>query len=338
MNAHWEDLNARARGLATHLAQRDDLEELAGAPDLATLAQGCAALGVIPTAPEEATPTALELAFRRGAARNLQLLARWLGPREPLVRIMFEDEDRRSLHALIRGATAGVASELRLTGLIPTTTLPERQLEELAHQTRARDIAALLVVWQHPYGSPLLAAAGGETPDLYQLECALNQTFARRVTEGCRRGGRELRAWVEETIDLENLKGALVLASGDQERPPEAAFLPGGHRIPLERFRTAALTGKPARAAALLAGCFGAKIARLLQRKADSPAELDNALLVHRLNKLQARARRDPLGPAPLLWYLLRLRAQALRLRLLLWTTAIGLPPAFRRDRLSEVA
>jgi vacuolar-type H+-ATPase subunit C/Vma6 len=338
VSPRWEDLNARVRGLATHLAPRDALEELAGAPDLATLARGCVTLGVISDEPEEATPIALELAFRRGAARNLLLLERWLGPREPLLRIVFEDEDRRSLRALIRGAAAGVASELRLAGLIPTSSLPERQLEELARQSRVRDLAALLVVWQHPYGSPLLAAAGGATPDLFKVECALNQTFARRAAEGSRHGGRELFAWVEETIDLENLKGALVLASGDQEQPPELAFLPGGRRIPLERFRVAALTRDPVRTAALLAGCFGAKIARLLQRHATAPAALENALLAHRLLKLQSRARHDPLGPAPVLWYLLRLRAQALRLRLLLWSTAIGLPPALRRDRLAEVA
>jgi vacuolar-type H+-ATPase subunit C/Vma6 len=338
VSPRWEDLNARARGLATHLAPRDALEELAGAPDLPTLARGCAALGVIPAEPEEATPIALELAFRRGAARNLQVLARWLGSREPLLRIVLEDEDRRSLHALLRGAAAGVASELRLAGLIPTPSLPERQLEELARQTRVRDIVALLVVWQHPYGSPLLAAAGGETPDLFRIECALNQTFARRAMSGSRRGGRELRDWVEETLDFENLKGALVLVSGEHEVPVDEAFLPGGRRITIEQFRAAAHSGDPPRAGALLAPRFEEAMARLIRRDASKPIALDNAILAHRLRQLRARARRYPLGPAPLLWYLLRLRAQALRLRLLLWSTAIGLPPTLRRDRLAEVA
>jgi vacuolar-type H+-ATPase subunit C/Vma6 len=334
----WEDLNARARGLATHLAPRGAIEELVDAADFAALVRGCATLGVIPSGAEVTTPLELELGFRRESARNFQLLARWIGSREPLLRIVFEDEDRRSIRAMIRGAAAGIASELRLAGLIPTRSLPERQLEELARQTRPRDVAALLVVWQHPAGPPLLAAAGGDSPDLYGLECVLNQLFARRAAEGARRGGRELRAWVEDTIDLDNLRGALVLASGEQERPPEAAFLPGGRRIHEDRFRMAAQSGNSLHAAALLAEDLDPETASLVRRHADSPAELDNALLMQRLLDLKARSLRDPLGPSPLLWYFLRVRAQALRLRLLLWSTAIGVPPAQRRERLSRAA
>ncbi|HEY7028178.1 MAG TPA: V-type ATPase subunit [Gemmatimonadales bacterium] len=338
MSPRWEDLNARARGLATHLAPRTALQELAETPDLMTLAHGCAALGLIAAEPEDVTAVSLELAVRRGAARNLGVIVRWLGPRAPWLRIVLEEEDRRSLHALLRGAAAGVAAELRLAGLIPTPSLPERLLEELARQTRVRDLAALLVIWNHPYGSPLLVEAGAETPDLFRLECALNQTFARRASAGSRQGGRELRDWVEEAIDLENLRGALVLASGEQEVSIAAAFLPGGRRISLEQFSAAAHSGDPQRAVPLLAPCFEDSTAQLIRRHATRHSALDNAILAHRLDRLRDRARRDPLGPAPLLWYLLRLRAQAVRLRFLIWSKAISLPAPLRRERLEEVA
>lgn len=339
MSASWGDLNARARGLATHLASRATLEQLAQAPDLVTLSRECAASGVFPAEPEQAAPFALELAFRRAAARNLRVLVRWMGPRTEWLRFMLEDEDRRSLRAILRGATAGVAAESRLAGLIPTPSLPERLLETLARQPRCRDVVALLVFWGHPYGSPLLAAVASDPPDLFKLECALNHTFALRASRGARRGGRALRAFVEESIDIDNLLGGLVLAANELELSPEAAFLPGGRRLTLDRFRTAARTRNPLQAADQLAAGFGETgIARLARRHASAPAALEEALMRLRGKQLRDQARLDPLGPAPFLSYLFRLRVQSRNLGRLLWGAALGVPPVLRRDNLVEVA
>jgi vacuolar-type H+-ATPase subunit C/Vma6 len=296
-------------------------------------------MGVLPVEPGEASSLGLELAFRRVTARNLRLIARWLGPRTDLLRILFEDEDRRSIRALVRGAAAGVAAESRLAGLIPTPSLPERLLEELARQPRVRDLAALLVLWGHPYGPPLQAAAGTGTPDLFRLECVLNQTFARRATKGARGGGQALRAYVEETLDLENLRSALMLVVNELEQSADAVFLPGGRRITIDRFRAAVKAGSFPAAASLLAEGFGvSEVARLVRRLATAPLDLEAALLLYRIRSLRDQARRDPLGPAPLLWYLLRLRAQIVNLSFLQWGAALGLPPALRRARLAEVA
>ena len=339
MSATWGDLNARARGMATHLASRATLEQLARAADITTLARECVATGVLAAEPEQISALGVELAFRRGAASNLKLLVRWMGPRTEALRFVLEDEDRRSLRALLRGAAAGVAAETRLAGLIPTPGLPERLLEELARQPRCRDVVALLVAWRHPYGPPLLAAVASDPPDLFRLECELNRTFALRATRGARRGGKALRAFVEQTIDLENLCGGLVLAASELERPPDAVFLPGGRQVTPERVRTAAATRDPRQAADQLAGGFGdSEIARLARRHASAPRALEESLLRYRLQRLKAQARLDPLSPAPFLWYLLRLRAQASTLGLILWGTALGVPPAMRRDSLAEVA
>lgn len=339
MSAQWEDLNARARGLATHLASRATLERLAEVPDLPTLARECVATGVLPVEPGDTSSIALELAFRRVAARNLQLVARWLGPRTELLRIVFEDEDRRSLRALLRGAAAGVAAEARLAGLIPTPSLPERLLEELARQPHASDMAALLVLWGHPYGPPLQAAAGTGTPNLFKLECELNQAFARRATGGAGPGGRALQSYVEECLDLENLRSGLVLVVNELELSADVAFLPGGRHISFARFKAAARVGSVLGAANILAEGFGAsEITQLVRRYATAPVDLEASLLRYQIGALRDQARRDPLGPATLLWYLLRLRAQSMSLAFLLWGAGLGLPPALRRDRLVEVA
>ena len=339
MSAIWGDLNARARGLATHLASRATLMQLAESLDLPTLSRDCVATGVLSAEPEQRSPLALELAFRRAAARQLQILIRWMGPRAEPLRVVLEAEDRRSLRALLRGAAAGVAAETRLAGLIPTPSLPERLLEELARQPRCRDVVSLLVVWRHPYGPPLLAAVASDPPDLFKLECELNRTFALRATHGARRGGEALRAFVEESIDLDNLCGGLVLAANELELSSDAAFQPGGRRVSLDRFRAASRIRNLEQAATQLSAGFGdSAVARLARQHAADPRALESALLRYRLEPLRQQARLDPLGPAPLLWYLLRLQAQAMSLRLLLWGVTLGVPTALRRDSVAEVA
>jgi vacuolar-type H+-ATPase subunit C/Vma6 len=339
MSPAWGDLNARARGLATHLMSRPALEQLSRAPDLPALSRDCVATGVLAAEPEQSAPLALDLAVRRAAAANLRRLIRWMGPRIEPLRFVLEDEERRSLRALLRGAAAGVAAETRLAGLIPSPGLPERLLAELARQPRCRDVVALLVAWRHPYGPPLLAAVASDPPDLFKLECALNRTFALRATRGARRGGTALRMLVEELIDLDNLRGGLVLAASEQELSPDEAFLPGGRRVTLAAFRAAAASRNPDRAADQLAAGFGAtELARLVRRHASDPSALEDALLQYRSRQLRHQGRLDPLGPAPLLWYLLRLRAQTAVLGRVLWGVALGVPPELRRRDLAGVA
>ena len=136
MTARWEAPNARARGLGTHLLSDEAMSALATAPDLAAMVALLEAAGIV--IPEEGrlTPLAIELGIRRAAADELQRLARWFGDRSAAPGLIFADEDRRSLRAMIRGAAAGASAEARLVGLIPTPNLPERVLAELARQPR----------------------------------------------------------------------------------------------------------------------------------------------------------------------------------------------------------
>jgi len=338
VSAAWGDLNARARGLATHLASGPALASLAAAADLPALGRALVTYGILPTEPETSTPRDFELAIRRGSAARLGRLIRWMGPRTALLGIVLDDEDRRSLRAILRGGAAGAAAELRLAGLLPTPTLPERLLAELARQPRPEEVAALLVAWGHPYGPPLQAIAAGDPPDLYRLECALNRTFAERASAGARRGGAALRAHVRGVVDLENLTGGLVLAGSEVEGPVAEAFLPGGRQLPLDRYLAAIATRDPDRAVALLSAGFPERIGALARREARHPIALEAGLLRERIRVLSAAARLDPLGPAPLLCYLLRLRAEAGTLRRLVWATASGMPPALRLDPMEAPA
>jgi vacuolar-type H+-ATPase subunit C/Vma6 len=326
VTVQWEDVNARARGLATRLLSPEAIAGLARARDLRELSRALAGLEVLPEEIPDASAPALELALRRAAARELRLVWRWLGPRADVVSVALEAEDRRSLRALVRGAAAGVHAEGRLTGLLPTPTLPERLLRELAGRSSVRDQATLLVAAGHPAGPLLLAAAAPQEPDLFAVESAIAQSFAERALRGARRGGQFLLEYVGDLLDAENARTALLLARAGVGDPPASAFIAGGRRLSQAHFERAASSGDSVRAAGILGEALGGGVeAGLLLRHADAPAALEAALEELETDRLIRAARLDPLGPAPLLLYLRRLRAQSVALGELVWSLDLGI-------------
>jgi vacuolar-type H+-ATPase subunit C/Vma6 len=305
---------------------RAQLDALTQAPDVAALGEALRRHGY-PVEEGERSPAALELALRRMAAGRLHVLARWCGPRTAVLTVLFEDEDRRSMRAILRGAVQGIAADVRLAGLVPTPTLPERALRELAQQRTAGAIAALLTAWRNPYGSLLLPAASTAQPDLFTLELLLNRTFADRAGRAARGTGL-LAAYVREAIDLENAYTALVLASEGKDVTPKDAFLPGGASLSIATFEIAAATGDVAEAARRLAAAFaGSVLAPAFQRVSDAAVGLEDAVLRARIRALVRAMRTEPLGPAPLLAYVLRLRAEIVDLERVLWGVALAVPP-----------
>ncbi|TFG52018.1 MAG: hypothetical protein E4H38_00115, partial [Gemmatimonadales bacterium] len=251
----WDDLNARARGLGTHLLGRAALEHLAHARDLPTIATALASRGYAINESDRGSGASLELAVRRAIALRMRILARWAGARTGILAVLFEDEDRRSITALLRGAAQRAPAELRVSGLIPTPELPERALEELARQPTPRAVTSLLAAWRHPLAPALLRPATSPEPDLLEIETALSRAFAKRALSASRRAGRHglLFHYVQQVIDLENAFTALILS---EDKKPSVAnyWLPGGRAITLDLAERAAASGDPAAAADLLAG------------------------------------------------------------------------------------
>jgi V/A-type H+-transporting ATPase subunit C len=323
-----DDVNARVRGLAAHLLRPERVPELAAAADLWDLVRRLERAGYpLTLEPGPLTPGALEGAVRRLAASRLRLLARWCGNRAATLAIVFEEEDRRNLRTLIRGAVAGTSSDARLAGTIPTASLPLRALEELAHQTDLRSMGALLALWGNPYAVVLRDLESSEHPDLLRLEVRLGREFARRALQAARQGDRVLQAHVRDTIDLENACAALLLSGGDRDVSPAECFIPGGSWITPAVFEVAATAPDRDEAARRLARALGTRpVARALLRAAGRLSELDDELLAAQLTERRAAARLDPLSSAPLLAYALALRAETRTLGRLVWGVALGIP------------
>jgi vacuolar-type H+-ATPase subunit C/Vma6 len=317
-------LTARARGLSTHLLSRSTLELALAAPDLEGLARLLRDAGLPLAGGHALSSEALELGARRWAADELARLARWLPDGSGIAELLFADEDRRSVRAMVRGAAAGAAAELRLAGLIPTPRLPERLLKELARQSSVKSVAALLVTWQHPLGPGLLAAATADEPDLFAAERALTTAHLAALGTAAKRVGSGLRAWTAETIDLENVRTALQLATRVPEDELTAALHPGG-LIPRAWIgKAAGLEALDARVEALAGLMPAGPVADALRRYGIDAVQLDDALLAARLTVLHRRARLDPLEAVSVLQFALRLRAQVTVLRLAIWRLALG--------------
>jgi len=327
VTVRWEDLNARARGLGTHLLTRPQRSALTQATDAAALGDALRRYGY-PLEEGAVSPAALELGLRRMAAGRLRVLARWCGPRVAVLAVLFEDEDRRSMRAMVRGATQQAPADARLAGLVPTPALPERALRELANQPTPAAVAALLTAWRNPYGSPLLAAASAAQPDLFALEVLVNRTFVERAGRAAR-GSGPLAAYVRETVDIENAYTALVLAGEGKDLAPRETFLPGGDRVSLTAFTAAATAGAASEAGRAIATALaGTPLGPVFARSSGDPGALEDAVLHARIRSLVRAARLHPLGPAPLLAYALRLQAEIVAVQRIIWGVALRVPRA----------
>lgn len=329
MTRDWSDVNARVAGLSTRLLTPGSLAELRAARGLAELVAALASTRYGPVAPAGTpTPQAFEEAVRRTVVDRLALLDRWLGRRREALRVVYEDEERRSIRALLRGAAQGAPAEQRLSGLIPTPALTETVLERLARAPDPLAVVGALEAAGHPFAADLREAGVGATVDLYRLELALDRGFARRAGETARHPA--LAAYVERLVDLGNA-WALLLAEppGPVTAVAPDPFVEGGRRIDGAEFARIAAEPDPWERRRMLADRFtGSGLARVFD-PADGPRMSLEAAALDALVDEQARTkRRDPAGPAPVLLYALRLRRDVVELRRILWALALGRPRA----------
>ncbi len=306
-----------------------ELERLARASDLHALQRELSGLGYLIT-DAAATPSAMEKAVRRRAANQMRLLHRWCGEhRRPTLAVVFEDEDRRSIQAILRGAERGTGSEARLWGLVPTIALPERALQSLASQPTTADVVRLLVLWQHPLGSPLVGAASGPHPSLFEIEIALQRAFAKRASKLARHGGEQLVGYVQQLIDVMNAWSALLHFVERDPALVDRTYIEGGRRLDRDFFRTLMSLDTWSEVRARLAWELrGSDLAQVFRSETDELAELETALLRVEISQQRKAFRADPNGPAPILGFALELRAEVRNVTGIIWGVALRAPAA----------
>lgn len=324
MKPTWDDLIARARGLEGHFLDDATLEARQFAPSVEALVGELRRDGVITTElPGPIAPAEVELAIRRWAAPMLRIIGRWAGPRSAALPYLFDDEDRRSVRAMLRGVLQRAPAATRLAALIPTPTLPERALEVLSGSATLPEIAGHLAVWGHPFATALADPAHAAAPDPHLLEAILDRCVTRRALAAAERAGDgTLTRYVADTIDLQNGVTALALAGEGEDAVPRDLFLAGGRALTIASFEEAIASGGATTA-----------IRRLRPALVDVPCaecldvplpDVESGLLRCRIRTLSRTALMRPLGPIAVVRFGLRLRWQVMQLQRATWSAALG--------------
>jgi vacuolar-type H+-ATPase subunit C/Vma6 len=325
---NWGDVIVRARGLSSHLLTPARCASLCDSRSAADFAMQLANLGVVgaPSADAPADEHALELALRRRAGARLQLLATWAGRRRDLLAPIFDDEDRRAVRALVRGAVAHVSPQLRVAGLIPTPSLPLRALDELAQAGDVATVASLLLAWQHPFAAAVEGESRRQHPDLLEFEMALVRAFADRAKIAGDATDAAMRAFVERTIDIANLQTALALSSQPSDVAPGRLFVDGGSIVVIGDLAAARGPGMEMELRERLASKVrGTPLAAMFDHGKRAAEDVALNLFVEEFRR---RARDAPLGLAPVVLFALRQRVELRMLLRILWGVSLGVPRA----------
>lgn len=298
----WADASARATGLSGHLLDDAAWARVRACPDPGSLCRELQRFGY-DVQPGE-TPRSAEEGLERTRGARCALLVRWLGPRVRALRLHLEADVARAIRATLRSAEAGSPGEVLATLAERGQPLAERALAERRE----------------------LVAEWPGLPELLSCEQALLRARVRRALAGVPRRDRALRRRVRHAVDLLNLRAALSAGPGSG-LPAAAIFLSGGDCFDLGRFRRALETRDRTATREFLARELPERIAAPLANPAIPVSRLGRAMLVRELEEERRLARREPLGPAPVLAFLLRQRLEVRDLRGLLWERALGAPP-----------
>lgn len=304
------DVAVRARGLSIHLLSRSALRRLARSSGSGVLASALQAVGYWPAmrAGRDARSVSdtIDRAIEHETIRRLGVLARWLGERSALFACIFEDEHRRALRIRLRHIVA--AERLDAPGAGTDFVLPRLLREDLLRARSLGDAVRALESRRHAYAAPLAEAIRARGESLPAIEAALDRAFARRAGRAAARYGGRLLQWVREGIDLENAWDASLQGGGD--------FVEGGAQLTREHHAAIAREARERPRRRMLAEVFArGPLAGVFDDPRLPIAVLETRATQARIRAELREARLDPLGPAPILLWVMRLRAERADLR-----------------------
>jgi vacuolar-type H+-ATPase subunit C/Vma6 len=187
----------------------------------------------------------------------------------------------------------------------------------------------MLALWNHPLGIPLVAAASGPHPSLFEIEVELQRAFARRASARAHQGGSQLVEYVEQVVDVMNTWSALLHFVERDPAIVDMTFVEGGRWISRDVFhKLMTLETRPQVEKRLAWELRKSALGNAFQGEIEDLAQLEGTMLRAQIDWQNRAVRVDPSGAAPIIGFAIELRAEVVNLRRIIWGVALEAPAA----------
>lgn len=249
-------VNARIKGMKSHLLDARDLDDLTNKPDLDAL------IGALETTAyreelqkagiEYSGIARIEVALRRDLIRTLRkVLNLFRGEREDIyIRLLLNRWDVQNIKTILRGKKIYAPPDEVIDCLLPAGELDEAALIELLQQPDVRAIIDLLATWRIEYARPLTRHLHEflEMRDLAVLEFALDRFYYENALSVLGKNGdydeQIVREMITTEIDVANIRTALrIIRDMTHMEDAEKYLIAGGRDLSIEQLTSLVSSG-----------------------------------------------------------------------------------------------
>jgi V/A-type H+/Na+-transporting ATPase subunit C len=239
-------VNARIRGMKSHLLDRHALENLIFQPDMESLIADLEKTpyrnDIIAAKVQYSDVLCIEYALRKNFTHTFRKILKFVkdSEAERYIRIFLHRWDVQNITTIIRGKNIHVTNEEILDCLVPAGELDEATLTELIKQPDVRAVIDMLATWEIVYARPLTEhyKEFADSGDLAILECALDRYYYENALETVRTRSYNntlIRDILGTEIDVVNIKTILRMIRDHVSEDVVLDFLiEGGKELGIE--------------------------------------------------------------------------------------------------------
>jgi V/A-type H+-transporting ATPase subunit C len=239
-------VNARIRGMKSHLLDRHALENLIFQPDMESLIADLEKTpyrnDIIAAKVQYSDVLCIEYALRKNFTHTFRKILKFVkdSEAERYIRIFLHRWDVQNITTILRGKNIHVTNEEILDCLVPAGELDEATLTELIKQPDVRAVIDMLATWEIVYARPLTEhyKEFADSGDLAILECALDRYYYENALETVRTRSYNntlIRDILGTEIDVVNIKTILRMIRDHVSEDVVLDFLiEGGKELGIE--------------------------------------------------------------------------------------------------------
>jgi len=337
----YEYVNARVKGMKSHLLPRQRLEAIASQKQIGMVLSELDNTAYGPQVQETVARykqpdfACVDEVLRKNLRATFDKLSRIAaeasGEPTVILRVLLAKWTLNSVKAVLRAKHAEAPAEEVLETVAPTRELDEADLRELARQKDVRSVAGLLHVLQNRYAKPLLEKMEEyeKTRDLAVLENGLDEFYYKDCLaelRGACKSVEMMRDLVRTEIDAVNMKMVIATVLGEVPGKEAARFFVAGGKE-FDRQRLAGLAESKdldELVSRLGRSAFAKMVARQGQKRRLSAFEREFEKYL--VGKGISLSRQDPLAAGVLIGFVYSKQREVVNLRIIAKGIATGIP------------